>query len=331
MKNIQNDIAAHTFKKVYLLCGSETYLVNRYRDMLKNAVTEGQDPGSLTMNYATYDGNKGFDIKDLSESINSFPFFADHRLVVVSDSGLFGSEGADFAEDLDDMPDSTVLIFVEQSPDKRTKLYKAIQKCGYICEFSTPSPEETARMIGAHFAGYGKKASSATIDYFIDYVGGDLFHLVNEADKLCSYAGDRPQITEADINAICTMQIEKKIFEIIDNLMNHDLRGAMNIYFDLVALKESPLGILRVIMSQYNSLLLVRDGMDRNMSDAEIASSGKLSPWLVKKNRGKLRNCSRKQLLASLVACLNTEEDIKTGNLAESTGIEILLANLAAM
>ena len=333
MNNIRKDIESHSFKRVYLLCGTETYLINKCRDMLKNAVLgiTGGGSGDSDMNYSHYDGNKGFDLKEMIESLNSFPFFADYRLVIAEDTGLFGASGAELADIVENIPATTVLVMIEESPDKRTKLYKAIQKIGYICEFSTPDASEAASILGRHFAGLNKRISSTALAYFIDYVGGDLLNLVNEADKLSDYTGDRDVITEADINAICTMQVERKIFELVDNLIGHNKKEAMKIYFDLIALKESPLGILRFLMSQYNQLLQIRSGIDSGSPDAKIASECKLSPWLVKRSRGRLRNFTRKQILTALVGCVNTEEAIKTGNIAENAGVEILLYSLASL
>ena len=328
MKNIKSDITNCTFKRIYLLYGSENYLINKCRDMIKTAVL---GPDSSDMNYSYYDGNKGFDIKDLTESATAFPFFADYRLVVVEDSGLFGASGAEFADTVETLPDTTVMIMIEQTADKRTRLYKSIQKAGYICEFKAPDALEAAGILGRHFNECGKKISSSALAFFVDYVGGDLLNLINEADKLSDYTGSRDTITEADIKAICTMQIENRIFEIIDNLISHNKKRAMQIYFDLIALKESPLGILRRLMSQYNTLLLIRDGIDAGKSDAQIASDGKLAPWQVKKNRPKLRDFDRRHILYALVQCANTEEAIKTGNIAENTGTEILLANLSSL
>lgn len=333
MNNIKKDIAAHSFKRVYLLCGTETYLINKCRDMLKEAVlgTGSNESPDSNMNFSYYDGNKGFDIREMIESLNSFPFFADYRLVIAEDTGLFGASGAELADVVEQIPDTTVLVIVDQSPDKRTKLYKAIQKTGYICEFKAPDAIEAAAIIGKHFAGLNKRISTATLSYFISYVGGDLLNLVNEADKLSDYTGSRDVITEADINEICIMQVEEKIFEIADNLINHNKKEAMKIYFDLIALKNQPLGILRILMKQYDQLLQVRSGIDAGHPDAKIASDCKLAPWLVKRNRAKLRNFTRRQILAALVQCVNTEEAIKTGNISESAGIEILLYGLAAI
>ncbi|MCR5686281.1 MAG: DNA polymerase III subunit delta [Lachnospiraceae bacterium] len=327
MKNIDKDIKDRNFKRVYLLYGSESYLIIEYRNKLKAAVT-GNSPDN--MNYAVYNGSNGIDERELYDSLMSFPFLAEYRLVVVEESGMFGKDN-DLAEIISQIPDSTVLIMVEKEADKRTKLYKAVQKYGYACEFSTPKPEELETILGNVFKEAGKKLSSHTLSFFVEYVGGDLFHLRTEADKLIDYTCGRAEITQKDIEAICTMQIEKKIFDMVDNLIAHNRSGAMKMYFDLIAMKEAPLGILRFLMSQYNSLLLIRDGMDRNLSDAQIASESKQAPWQVKRNKQRIRDYTRNRLLKCLVLMTNTEEQIKTGNLDEKAGIEILLANLSAI
>ncbi len=84
LKRINDDIKQNTFARVYLLYGPESYLRLFYTDKLCSAVL----PESDTMNRALFEGDKTkeSDIIDFAETI---PFFAEHRLIRVKDSGFF--------------------------------------------------------------------------------------------------------------------------------------------------------------------------------------------------------------------------------------------------
>ena len=84
MKSIQEDIETGNFRPVYLLYGEEAYLKRQYKQKLRMAMAQEGD----TMNVTVFQGrniNPG-EIIDLAETL---PFFADRRLILMEDSGVF--------------------------------------------------------------------------------------------------------------------------------------------------------------------------------------------------------------------------------------------------
>ena len=86
MRTIDEDIKNQTFRTAYLLYGEEAYLKNQYKDKLKAALWQEGD----TMNAAFYQG-RNTNPKELIDLAETMPFFADHRLILVEDSGFFKS------------------------------------------------------------------------------------------------------------------------------------------------------------------------------------------------------------------------------------------------
>jgi len=327
MKNIKADIASGKYKRVYLFCGDEFYLLRRYVASLKKGVL-GDDASDV--NFTAFDGNTGYDVSELKDICMTLPFFADRRMVIVENSGLFGGDSG-FDAFIPRLPDTTVLLLIEHSSDKKTKLYKAIKENGYICEFNTPTPEQAAEFCAGYLGREGKRISKADCEYFVNNVGGDLYNISTEMDKLIDYTGPKDSVTRQDIDAICSMQIENRIFEIVDRLLEKDFKAAMGIYHDLINLREQPLGILRFIVSRYLKLIAVRDEMDRGRSITEAASALKMPDWLFKKERARIKDCPSSKLLSAVELCAETEKLIKTGDMTDSIGMEILLANLSAL
>ncbi|MCD7841778.1 MAG: DNA polymerase III subunit delta, partial [Lachnospiraceae bacterium] len=119
MKSLNEDIKNKSFSPVYLLYGEEAYLKNRYKKRLHDAIL----PDGDTMNFSAYVG-KGIDVKGLIDQAETMPFFAEHRLIQIEDSGFFKNACPELAEYLPQMPQETIIVFVESEVDKRGKLFK---------------------------------------------------------------------------------------------------------------------------------------------------------------------------------------------------------------
>lgn len=141
MQTLNQDIKNNDFKKVYLLFGEEAFLKKSYKNRLREAITQGD-----TMNYNYYEG-KGINVNEIISLSDTMPFFADRRLILMEDSGWFkGGPGADeMCAYIENIPDTTCLLFVETEVDKRSRMYKAVKKYGYIAEWcvrTVPSLED---------------------------------------------------------------------------------------------------------------------------------------------------------------------------------------------
>ena len=80
-------------------------------------------------------------------------------------------------------------------------------------------------------------------------------NISQELEKLLSYTMGRDVITRADIEAVCTTQITNRIFEMIRAVTEKKQRKALDLYQDLLALKEPPMRILFLLARQFNLLL----------------------------------------------------------------------------
>ena len=123
MAVINEHIKNESYAPVYLLYGDETYLVNQYRDKLLSAVTDRED----NMNFAKFAGEK-IDPMEIIGFCETMPFFADRRVVLAEETGLFKKSCEEFAERIKELPDTSLILFVESEIDKRNKLYKTWEK-----------------------------------------------------------------------------------------------------------------------------------------------------------------------------------------------------------
>ena len=116
MYSIIEDIKSGSLKKVYLLYGTEQFLVHTYRDKLVKACT-GKDISELDgdMNFARFAG-VGTDIKAVSESAQTMPFFADRRVIVLDGTEWFKKSNDEVVKFLTEIPETGCVILLGANP-----------------------------------------------------------------------------------------------------------------------------------------------------------------------------------------------------------------------
>lgn len=324
-QDIQKDIKDRTFKKVYLLTGDEGYLIHQIKRALIQALVVAGD----TMNYHSFDLDR-IDLKELSDLALSYPFFAEKRVIVLDGVNILKTGKEEFVDLCNRLPDSTCMIIIEEKVDKRSSAYKWIKKNGYVAEAKKEdlTEEELKKYIAGWFKKAGKKISSKDASFLVHRIGKDLYQLHGEVSKLISYTGKEEEIRREDIEALVTVNIEDKIFELTEAIAagNHDLVKTR--YQEMILLKEPPLRILYMMTRQYRILTIVSDMTARRMSDQEIAGAAGIRGFAVRKNKALLRGYDTRNLERILDTCLETENRIKTGLIGDRIGLEALLFQL---
>ncbi|BBF43311.1 DNA polymerase III delta subunit [Lachnospiraceae bacterium KM106-2] len=319
MQIIKEDIKKNEYKSVYLLYGSEDYLKKLYRNKLKAAMLGGSDE----MNYNYYEG-KGIDVSQVIGIAETLPFFSDRRVIVLENTGFFKAQ-SDLADYIKTMPDTTHMVFVESEVDKRNRLYKAVKEVGYISEMNGMDEKNLKLWILSILNRSGKKITESTMLYFLGKTGSDMDNINNELNKLIAYVGDRDVVTANDVDEICTTTLTSKIFNMIDAIASKKQNVALDLYYDLLALKEKPMSILFLISRHFNILLQVKDLVRLGYNNSVIAKKVGVPPFAITKYAAQSRNFSNAMLIDALSMCVDIEEQVKTGRMIDKMGVELLI------
>ena len=325
MKMLAEDIKNGSFKSSYLLYGEEAYLRTQYKNRLKNALADPSD----TMNFSRFDG-KGIDPAEIISLAETLPFFAERRLILIEDSGFFKNKCDELADYLPNMPDTTCLLFVETEVDKRNRLYKAVQKYGRVTEFQLQDERTLMKWILGTLKKENKKITESTLQLFLERTGSDMENIHMELEKLLSYTIGREVITSEDVEEICTMQTTGQSFEMIRAIAEKKQRLALDLYYDLLALKEPPMRILFLIARQFNQLLLVKSLTAKGMDRASVASKAQVAPFIAGRLMTQAKSFTMQQLRNAVQDCVDAEEAVKTGRMTDVLSVEILIVKYSA-
>ncbi len=321
MKSLNEDLKTGNFKQVYLLYGEEGYLKKQYKQrFIKAMLPEGD-----TMNYAYYEG-KNTDVKEVIDLAETLPFFAERRLILFENTGFFkGAGGAELADYIKDMPDTTFFIFIESEIDKRSKLYKAVKSKGHIVELTTQDETTLKRWVASLLRREQKQMSETDIRYFLEKVGTDMENIQRELEKVVCYALDRERITRDDIDAVCVTQISNHIFDMVNAVADGNRRKALDLYYELLALKEPPMRILFLMIRQYRMLFQVKALAAQGYGRKDIASKAGLHPFAAGKYMEQAKRFRMGQLRGVMEDGADTEQRVKTGLLTDHLAVELFI------
>jgi len=322
MQTIREDCKSGNFKPVYLLYGEEPYLKQQAREMLRKAIA-----GTDTLNVTTFDGRE-YTFPDFMGMAETLPFMAPRRLILINDSGLFKKDSGELPEYLVRMPETTYVVFTEEEIDKRSKLFKRVNSIGYAAECGRLKDRELMLWAARRLAASGKKIREADLSLFLEKTGDDMENVRQELDKLCSYVGNREAVTREDIETITSVQITGRIFVMIDAVAAGDIRRALDLYYDLLRLKEPAMKILVLLTRQFHLLLQVRELQQKGAGRDQIASACHLQSFVAGRYMSQAASFTQEQLLGAIRKAMELDAAIKSGNLRDNLAVEILMVSL---
>ena len=182
---------------------------------------------------------------------------------------------ADFADVLKGgLGEGVTLLISAIGCDRRKTLYKTIEKLGEVQYFEAleegkgDSDEEIEAFIQSRLRTDGKAMSLEAGQTFRELVAPTMREIANELEKLSLYVGQRRDITEEDVRAICSASRQAVIWELTDSLGARRISRAIAALENLLGSGESPIGVLMMLAGQFRLMLLAKDLMQRKLITA---------------------------------------------------------------
>ena len=326
MNQIEQDIKNKQFNNFYLLYGAEDYLKNKYANLLIENVVDNKD----SMNYSYFE-DKDIDSNEVIGQAVTLPFFSDKRIIHIKNSNWFKSPNEDFNSYLDEVCDSTIFLFVENTIDKRSKSFKTLSKIGCVIEFDMPNSNDIRTWIGQKLKAENKSMAKEAFQEFVIRTDNNMENMDKEFEKLICYIGENDTITLNDVEEICTKQLQSKIFDMINGIAEKNPKKVLNMYHDLLASKEPPIKILILIQRQFRRSIQIKDLREHGYSDDRIAKELKIQSFIISKELRMTKNFSTATMNNLLEDACNLERDIKTGQIKDQLAVELLMLKYASI
>jgi DNA polymerase-3 subunit delta len=295
-------------------------------------------PEMVDLNTTWLDGRK-LTLGEFRHACEAIPFMASRRVVLIT--GLLshldrkeGGQGAkSFLQELLDLlprlPETTRLIFVEERALlPRHPIVKLAQEHdqGYIHQFEPP--KNLARWIAQRAERYGGKIDPAAAAQLAQIIGSNLRLLNQEIGKLVTYVGVERPISIDDISLLVPYVQEAVIFDFVDALGERSGRKAALLLQRLLDEGKDESYLLAMIIRQFRLLIQVKELKQAGEASPSIARLIKIHPYPAKKLYAQATNFVPEQLERIYRRLLETDVQIKSGELTPAMAIDLLVAGL---
>ncbi len=332
-RKLKSDLAAGHLEPLYILYGEESYLKEYYCSaMIKKVLGEGLDDFNverLSEQQVTPDS--------LHEAVEGLPFGAEKKIVVVRDYPLMRASGAmkDMLVELfSNMPDSACLIFYfdaqEFKPDKRTALWKVLEKNAQMVEFVRAEMSDLTSWISRRFAALDKEISPQQCQHLVFLCGGLMTNLITEIEKIAAGTQHR-QIRKEDIDVLASRTLEAQVFDLTDSIMQGRRQDSLALLRDLFAAKNQPVAVLAAITKQLQRLYAARLVLESRGNESDVMKLCSLrSPYPARLLLQASRKMELPWLRRAARLCLEADLGIKSNLPDAERTVELLLLQLAA-
>ncbi|SMC93600.1 DNA polymerase III subunit delta [Sporomusa malonica] len=327
-KAVLTAIKQNKFAPVYLLYGEETYHIRQVEQALVNGVVAPED---RDMNLIVFESDPR--LEELINTIETIPFLGGKNLVIVRSTALFSAGrkgGGDEVQDKVDpaterlislfsnMPSYSHVVFITpDKPDKRRKVYKALEKNGVVLEAAPLKGKDVRGWLTDRLTELKIKMTPDAQEHLLAAVSMmpqvSLDFMNNELEKVILYTADKSLITRQDLLQILSAVPEVSIFTMVEALSQRQTSQAIALLREELTAGEHPVRILALLARQVRQLWQVKELLNKGYGSREVAEflkvPGFIGEKLAKQSRG-FNDAKLKQAMLSLAAA---DRDLKSG------------------
>jgi DNA polymerase-3 subunit delta len=328
----------------YILYGRDSFSLNQSVEEIKAGLGDRE---TVATNTTSIDG-RNLTLGELRNTCDVLPFLSSQRLAIVngllgrfepkqsrprsgkrrSQSGLGEWEG--MASYVKQMPETTVLVLVDGEVKGQNPLLKQLSPLAEVRTFPLLRGKELTAWIQHRVEEEGGHITIQAVDLLAALIGGDLWAMDGEIQKLLLYSQERP-IDEDDVRQLVSYVQEANIFALVDAVAEGRTEPAQQILHRLYKEGMAPTHILTMITRQFRLIALARD-LEPGLSRPQVQDRlGLKSSYPLDKTLRQARLYDFEGVRRAYDKLLETDSAIKTGRYDDKLALELLVTELACL
>lgn len=278
-EKILSDWKKKLYKPLYWLEGEEDYYIDKVMNYAEHKILPESEAG---FNLSVFYG-KDASWSDVVNACMRYPMFAERQVVLLKEAQQM--KDIDKLENYIEHPlTSTIFVvsYKEKALDKRTKLYKLINKNGEVFTSEKIKEYKLVEWVTEYLKEQDFTMSQKGVLLLVDHLGNDLNRIVHEIEKTTVNLGTRKTITEDDIEKYVGVSKEYNAFELQAAIGKKDLAKAIRIiqYFESNP-KAVPIQLVLPALYGFFSKLYIIFGM-ADKSEAAVKPFFYNNPYAAK-------------------------------------------------
>ncbi|QSX07096.1 DNA polymerase III subunit delta [Sedimentibacter sp. zth1] len=335
-KELINNIKKEDLFCFNIIYGNETFLID---NAIKSVINKFVSKNLRELNFTKFEKIDDKE-NEFIETVATFPFMSDKKVIIVDDSDFLTSSGSinkSIEEKLikltKDNIDTTIVLFIlkGKKPDNRKKLVKIIKENKAIYEIKKLDEGELTNYIVEGFKKNSVKITSSNASYiatncgYLDYESTvDLYDVNNEIHKIASYTLDEGEVNREVIDALLIKSLDSNIFRLVDFICDGKKKEANKMLGNMLINGVAELFIMHMITRQVRMIYQYQILYKKGYSSSQVSDTMKIKPFIAKKLSSLSKNISMDKTEKILNTLLNIDRQIKTGLIDKTVGLEII-------
>jgi DNA polymerase-3 subunit delta len=328
----------------YILYGQDDFSLNQAAEKIKADLGDWEMLATSTTNLE----GQHLTLSELRNKCDAVPFLSSHRLVIIdgllgrfevkqsrprsgkgkSKNGLGEWEG--LASYIGQMPETTVLMLVDGEVKGNNHLLKKISSLAEVRTFPLLRGRDLKAWIQQRVREEGGDITPQAVNLLAELIGGDLWAMNGEIQKLLLYSQGRP-ISEDDVRQLVSHVQEANIFALVDAVAEGRTELAQRILHRLYDDGVAPTYILVMITRQFRLIAQAGD-LGKGLSRLQIQDRlGLKSGYSLDKTLGQAKLYDFEGVKQAYDKLLETDLAIKTGKYSDKLALELLVTELACL
>jgi DNA polymerase III subunit delta len=329
---------------LYILYGQDDFSLNQAVGRIKADLGDWE---MVAINTTSLEGQH-LTLSELRNKCDTTPFLSSHRVVIVegllgrfevkqskprsgkgkSGNGLGEWEG--LASCIKQMPETTVLMLVDGEVKGQNPLLKKLSPLAEVRTFLLLRGKDLKAWIQQRVKEEGGDITPQAVNLLAELIGGDLWAMNAEIQKLLLYSQERP-ISEDDVRQLVSYVQEANIFALVDAVAEGRTELAQRILHRLYYEGMAPTYILVMITRQFRLIAQARD-LESGLSRLQIQDRlGLKSSYSLDKTLSQAKLYDFEGVKRAYNKLLETDLAIKTGKYSDKLALELLVTELACL
>lgn len=329
------DLKNKKLPPVILIFGEEQFLVESVVNQVSKRIDQDHQTDDALVQYDLEEVS----IDDVVMEAETYPFFAEHKLVVANQAYFLTAKQSkvhvehDLNRLLDYIADpvdfSTLIIIAPyEKLDERKKVTKQLKKQAMLINCEKVKMWEVDKWVAHLTKQYQIYLDKAAEQLLINETGTNLGLLEKEIEKLALYVGENGKVTGEIAQDLVARQGHATGLTLVDMVISKNLTGAIKIYRDLMKLNEEPIALIGLLASQLRTIYQVKVLMRKGYAQQQMARELRVHPYVVKMSIEREKKFSLDMLYRYLEACNEADQAIKLGKMEKELAFEFLLYEL---
>jgi len=328
---------------LYMLHGEDDFSLHQALEEIKRGIG---DQTALATNTTVLNGQQ-VTVDQLRTVCEAMPFLAEKRLVIIqgllerfepkvqsgrqkktTSASTRQDESKSLGEYLGKIPDSTILALIDGKIKAKNPLFRELSAKAKVMFFPLLKEAKLRQWIQERVGEKGGNMSPQAVDLLARFVGGNLWIMTNEIDKLILFTSGR-RIEEEDIRRVVSYAQEANVFAMVDAILEFKAGVAEQLLEQLLQQGAAPAYLLVMLSRQVRMIVRVKELRGQRKSEIEIQDKLDLpSEFALRKTLEKANRYSLVRLKEVYHQLLEADLSMKTGKYDAELALNILIAEL---